>query len=387
MHVLKARGLPLVLALLGVVLVSVLTARAAATATDAPEPSPLSPTASPVVVTLPPHSGHSYSVNVSSVASAWAIVAAHTQNAPVFLLSSASVPTPSFNACDAMSSGHDPAAFVQTSGTAYLTVFNNGSHALEVMVVATVGDKTRIVPGGCCTTCTVPVDPQLSVSYNAEQGVASLLFFDAALDLAFKCTLDQSINYDIYAVALRGNSFDRAPLWDALSHLSTPDGAAHAATRIVTLDSGSRKQIYITARPRRGFVFGVVVRDVASGAHIQQPAAYAAGSTYVCSFDPSSSYRCDDTAEPLLLAIAILAACVGAFLVTVGTRYPSVSIYLGAVAISTLSLALTLGISRAAEQLSAASAYARLPLARQSAPARRTAAGSRALTRVCRMHN
>lgn len=172
------------------------------------------------------------------------------------------------------------------------------------------------IPGGCCLTCAMNIDPNIEISYR--NGMA-YLFFHRASQYYYPPWKEPScdnglpstykLKYEIYYLYIKDLS--KKAHFDAIWKMSSPSKIQRYGVKLSEISGSSLLKLVLQPVKGQGIVFNVIVHDINSDIS----SAYIPISTYNCKFDGQGAncYSKTDTTSIVYCAVCAvigLALCV-----------------------------------------------------------------------------
>ncbi|XP_065663953.1 transmembrane 7 superfamily member 3 isoform X2 [Hydra vulgaris] len=211
-----------------------------------------------------------------------------------------------------------------TSVTTYIGIDSNKSEFVEVWLIAIAYKVLSPIPGGCCLTCALNIDPNIHISYDSIQ---TLLVFERA-SKSYENTLDPpkcddsdfpdsySLTYDVYYLYLESKDYTKEGLYNAISRMTSPLDIKKHGTWLTQITGGHKLALHVQTVFGYGIVFNVIVSDQSHGLF----SAYIPAVTYGCKLTLSDFSACIYKSTYGLVLLVIL-AIFGVVLCFAGFKY------------------------------------------------------------------
>ncbi|XP_065198591.1 uncharacterized protein LOC135830127 isoform X1 [Sycon ciliatum] len=183
------------------------------------------------------------------------------------------------------------------------------------------------IPGGCCMTCSLDVDPTLRVSYTGFR--SEIDFYPANIgysveqgtpgycDSSYGHSLVSALTYTVYKYELDYGKYDRDTMMQGLDRMSTVANITKHATKVGSENfvfHNNHKRTFLS-RPGLGVVYNVLVADPRDTSKV---AAYSPFVTYSCDFADNSCSELHSL--PIRIGLSVI-GLLGLFICFAGHRF------------------------------------------------------------------
>ena len=198
--------------------------------------------------------------------------------------------------------------------------------SVEALVVVVMSSEKAPIPGGCCLTCSMDMDPNLIIT--SKQYYKSILSFSLANVYNYN-TSDCSgywpkikprhyrLQYSIYQYFLEEGNLGNDQLFDGISRMLTPGKVKENGKKIRDWNPETDKpsQVFDTRRGQ-GMVFNILLYDPVTG----EESVYSPAVTYGCSFTAKVD-GCDSLGSIANIVLASCGGLLGLFVCFLGVRF------------------------------------------------------------------
>ena len=200
----------------------------------------------------------------------------------------------------------------RTERTIHGYIGSNSVTPVSSTLLAVSSSGRAPIPGGCCLTCAMEIDPNIELSY--DQGKSSLFFHRASqyyYPTGARALCDDSENpgtyslrYTVYYCYIK--DFSSESLFDAIWKMSNPEKIMKYGISLSEITG--RHPLKLTLQPIKGqgVVFNVIVYDPAS----KVSSAYIPVSSYHCHFTGPNA-DCYIKKDVTSIVYSVLCAVIG----------------------------------------------------------------------------
>ncbi|XP_065191212.1 uncharacterized protein LOC135822387 isoform X2 [Sycon ciliatum] len=211
----------------------------------------------------------------------------------------------------------------------------------NVMVIANPYTENVPIPGGCCLTCSLDIDPNLNITYSRYS--TSIVFHPANIGYYMSPTtpcyerltpLDSRLRYYLYRYELAFIDFSESAMFDGLIKMSTPSSVERHGTKVALFPTTyvDLRRVTLPTSRGTGTVYSIIVVDHVYGTR----AVYPPSVSYGCEIG-GRVLGCDSIGSVFGKVVLTLFGLVGLVLVFFGHR-----LYLLQLFVSTFLLGLLL---------------------------------------------
>lgn len=184
--------------------------------------------------------------------------------------------------------------------------------------------KGHPIPGGCCLTCSLDIDPNLRITYNELRTSVSFSRASKYFDRTTQPDCDGSENpetlklvYYIYYKYINENDYSEVSLFNMLYEMSTPDKIKTNGILLTKLSGTQSLSVDIETVFAQGVIYNVIVSDE-NGFQT----AYVPASVYACNFTAPEGAKdnCQRKDSVTVLVVSILFAIIGMLMCFAGFK-------------------------------------------------------------------
>lgn len=183
------------------------------------------------------------------------------------------------------------------------------------------------VPGACCQTCVIEIDPNIYITYDLFK---TYIHFYRASKYFSKNEIPEcdnkeypstyTLTYDVYYFYLPQNDLSRSSLFDAIKKMSTPQSVKENGKFLTRLTGPDELSLTVETVFGQGVVFSVIVHDN------EYSTAYTPSATYGCNLT-STSNECSQRGSTVSLVYCVLFAIIGLILCFAGFKLYKVLLF------------------------------------------------------------
>ena len=209
----------------------------------------------------------------------------------------------------------------------------NASGTVDASFLAIPSSQFSPVPGACCLTCALEIDPNIHITYDSVKTYvtfprASKIWNVAASEP--KCDNKEYpatfyLVYDVYYYYLQENDYSDEELFNGLWKMSTPDNIKQYGKHLLSLVGASELKFSTETVSSQGIIFNVIVTDPSYGSS----SAYVPVATYACNFEKN---ECNSLGSTTLLIYSIIFAIIGLIMCFAGFKLLRALVFMSGVA-------------------------------------------------------
>lgn len=191
--------------------------------------------------------------------------------------------------------------------------------------------KFSPVPGACCLTCSLEINPNIKVTYQSFK--TTVQFERASAYWRYPKGYPQcddkvvprtfSLVYDIYYYFLNENDLSEKGLFDGLWKMATPDNIKENGKHLTTIKGAEILSAATEKLFAQGVIFNVIVTDSSTG----YSAAYVPAATYGCNFT-STDNECQSKGSAVSLTYSIIFSLLGIVMCFAGFKLFRILLFL-----------------------------------------------------------
>lgn len=183
------------------------------------------------------------------------------------------------------------------------------------------------IPGGCCQTCVLEIDPNIYITYDLFK--TDIHFYRASKYFSKnefpECDNKEypstyTLTYDVYYFYLPQNDLSRSSLFNAIKKMSTPQSVKGNGKFLARLTGSNELSLTVETVFGQGVIFNVIVHDN------EYSTAYTPTATYGCNLT-STSNECAKRGSTASLVYCLLFAIIGLILCFVGFKLYKVLLF------------------------------------------------------------
>ena len=217
-----------------------------------------------------------------------------------------------------------------SSVSTYIGIDSNQSEVVEGWLIAVASKPLSPIPGGCCLTCALLIDPNIHINYDLMH---TKIVFERASKYS-QNTFDPPncdasdkpdtylLTYDIYYYYLESNDFTTNGFFNALSKMSNPYDIKKNGIWLKMFTGDQKLSLQVRTIIGHGIIFNIIVTDKSSGLF----SSYVPAVTYGCKLLLSDNSECVRRSIFELILLIIL-AIFGIFLCFAGYKYYRVLLF------------------------------------------------------------